>query len=120
MRCFGDGPTLWRVSVILRAEGGRRGHMDRLLERLRDLLSERPGEAEPWDLRGRLGTGETGDATIGACFWVRAEDVGAAARIALATTGTRHGLYEVDLMPYDAWVSMRSGVQTVVLRRDET
>jgi hypothetical protein len=89
--------------------------------------SDRPfgREADPWDVGAELGTGETGDATIGACFWVRAEDVGAAARTAVTTmmsnceavTGETHGLYEVNLVPHDAWVTMMSSAETAVLRR---
>jgi hypothetical protein len=126
MRSFGDGATLWRARVLLKAGHAQPSHMETALERLRDMLSERSGEAEPWDVGGEFGTGETGDATIGASFWVRADDVGAAARIAVATmtstteavTGERHSLYEVNLVPRDAVVM--PGGQAVVFRRIET
>jgi hypothetical protein len=126
MRWFGDGPTLWRVRVVLKAGNAQPGHIETTVERLRGLLAERPGEADPWDVGGEFGQGETGDATIGASFWVRAADVGAAARFAVTTmtatceavTGERHGLYEVNLVPHDAVV--RPSGQTAVFRRLET
>ena len=117
MRWFGDGLTLWRVRVTLRAGRAQRSHLERLLERLRDMLSERPGEADPWDLCGELAMAGIHEATIGASFWVRAEDIGAAARLAVATmtssldavTVERHSLYEINLVPADAVLMSSSG-----------
>ena len=116
MRWFGDGPTLWRVRVILEAGHAQLGHLEMLLERLRHLLSDRQGEADPWDLGGEFARGEVDEATIGASFWVRAEEIGEAARLAVATltstceavTGERHSLYEINLVPDDAVVTSRS------------
>jgi hypothetical protein len=34
-----------------------------------------------------------------------------------AVTGETHGLYEVNLVPHDAWVTMMSSAETAVLRR---
>ena len=70
------------------------------------------GSAKNFDLCTEAGIGETGDTTIGANYWVRADDVGEAARIAVSTMelsvqaagAASRGLYEVTVVPRHAVV----------------
>lgn len=81
------------------------------------MLSQPPGETEPCDLGGEFARGDVYEPTIGASFWVRAEDIGAAAQLAVsvmtsnleAVTGQQHDVYEVNLVPHEAVVTSPSG-----------
>lgn len=107
MRSIGDGPSLWRVRV---AVTGKRVEPDLAESVMRYLESTLTGEQEPFDIGADFADGETGSPIVGASFWVRAADVGAAALLAVvsmmtsyqAVTSERPSLYEVELVPREA------------------
>jgi hypothetical protein len=107
MRWVGDGSELWRVRVDLFApdrEAARVAethHALQLLLTASDDAARRPGEAA-----ADQGTGIAGRPVIGLSFWVRADDVGQAARIAVETarragddSGVGNDLYDVVVIP---------------------
>jgi hypothetical protein len=110
VRWAGEGSELWRVRVDLFAElRDPRRQIDRIAKTLADLL---PGN----DDKGRAGIGVdqgTGIAerpVVGLLFWVRADDVGAAAATAVETA--RRAAASADAGPdlYDVTVIPRSAV----------
>jgi hypothetical protein len=106
MRWVGDGSDLWRVRVDLFAEddsGSRVAAAHHALQR--QLTSDQAG-GEAGDVAADQGLGIEGRPVIGLLFWVRAEDVGLAARTAVETArraGTESGLgtelYDVVVIP---------------------
>ena len=109
MRSIGDGTDLWYVRVVMKTDEANADAGARLLPHLENLLT---GAREDFDLCTEVGIGETGDTTIGANYWVRADDVGEAARIAVRTMElsvqaagvASRGLYEVTVVPRHAVV----------------
>lgn len=107
MRWVGDGSELWRVRVNLFAadrDGARVGAAHEALQRqltASDETAPRPGE-----VAADQGTGIEGRPVIGLSFWVRADDVGQAARTAVeaarragADSGVGTDLYDVVVIP---------------------
>lgn len=113
VRAFGTGAEFWRVRAVVLAAGATQHDMSALVDRLRGRLGEQPEDSDGWRVGGEFGTGETGEETIGASFWVAADDVGSAAATAVETltiecealTGRSHLLYEVLVVPHTATVS---------------
>jgi hypothetical protein len=107
MRWVGDGSELWRVRVDLLVpdrEAVRVTEAHHALQReltASDDAATRPGEAA-----ADQGTGIAGRPVIGLSFWVRADDVGQAASIAVETacraganSGVGTDLYDVVVIP---------------------
>jgi hypothetical protein len=107
MRWVGDGSELWRVRVDLFApdrEAARVAQAHQALQReltASDDVAPRPGE-----VGADQGTGVAGRPVIGLSFWVRADDVGQAASIAVETarlagadSGIGTDLYDVVVIP---------------------
>jgi hypothetical protein len=89
-------------------------HKDRVsaaAEALASLLTGGDGDIGPGDLGADQGLGVTNRSVLGFLFWVRADDVGAAAAIAVdtaqragASCGAGPELYDVTVIPRDAVV----------------
>jgi hypothetical protein len=107
VRWVGDGSEFWRVRVDLFApddDGARVPAAHEALQRqltASDEAARRPGESG-----ADQGTGIEGRPVVGLSFWVRADDVGEAARTAVDTAqraGTESGvgteLYDVVVIP---------------------
>ena len=110
MHWVGDGTELWRVRVDLFAADGEGDRVPATHQALRRQLTETDGEARPWgDSVADQGRGIEGRPVVGLVFWVRADEVGQAASLAVATArraGTESGvgpeLYEVTVLPSSA------------------
>jgi hypothetical protein len=105
----GCGALLWRVRVDLYASDGDPGRVGAVGSALRAMLDEREGDPPHGDAGADQGTGVAGRPVVGVLFWVRADDVGAAALIAVDTAqraGVSHGvgpaLYDVTVIPENA------------------
>jgi hypothetical protein len=92
-----------RVDLFARDDDGDR--VIRATQSLRGLLDD-DGDPTHADSGGDQGIGVAERPVVGLLFWVRADDVGAAARTALATArqaGADHGvgpeLYDVTVIP---------------------
>lgn len=106
----GEGSELWHARVDLIAPDGDGSRVGSVAEALRSNL---PGTDEG---RGRgagvdQGIGVEGQPVVGLTFWVRAEDIGDAARTALevarrssAAAGVGPDYYDVALVPRSAVV----------------
>jgi hypothetical protein len=80
-------------------------------ERLRDVLGIPSGQRVRGEMGVDRGIGVEGDPVIGFLFWVRGDDVGEAARTALATAraagmecGAGPRYYDISLVPADVVV----------------
>lgn len=112
MRWVGNGSELWRVRVDLFAadRGDRVAAAHQALERQlteSDDALRRPGESG-----ADQGRGIEGRAVVGLLFWVRADDVGEAARVAVETarragadSAVGTDLYDVVVIPNAAVTS---------------
>jgi hypothetical protein len=106
----GDGSELWRVRVDLFALDGESGRVPATHQALQRGLTETDGAARPWgDSATDQGRGIEGRPVIGLVFWVRADEVGEAARLALETarragaeSGVGPELYDVIVSPSTA------------------
>ena len=107
MHWVGNGSGLWRVRVDLFAPDGESVRASGAHEALQRELAETDGEARPWgDSAADQGRGIEGRPVIGLVFWVRADEVGGAANLAVETArraGAESGigpeLYEVIVLP---------------------
>jgi hypothetical protein len=107
MRWVGDGSELWRVRVDLFApdrDAGRVAEAHLALQR--QLTASDDTATRPGEVGADQGTGIAGRPVIGLSFWVRADDVGQAARIAVETarragadSGVGTDLYDVVVIP---------------------
>jgi len=116
VRWVGMGSELWRVRVDLFAPDHRGDRVVATHQALERELTETDGAARlPGDSAGDQGLGIEGRPVVGLLFWVRADDVGHAAALAVETarqagaaTGVGPELYDVVVMP-----------STSVARRDD-
>jgi hypothetical protein len=107
MHWVGDGSQLWRVRVDLFAPDGESGRVPATHEALQHELTETDGAARPWgDSVADQGRGIEGRPVIGLIFWVRADEVGEAASLAVetarragATNGIGPELFDVSVSP---------------------
>ncbi len=106
MRWAGEGSDLWRVRVDLFAIDGDGRRVATVTRTLRRLLTSGDEDASS-DLIGvDQGTGIADRPVVGLLFWVRADDVGVAARTAVetacragASSGVGPELYDVTVVP---------------------
>src|SRR5436305_8763183 len=106
----GDGTRLWRVRVDLFAPDSESSRVPATHEALQRELTETDGAVRPWgDSAADQGRGIEGRPVIGLVFWVRADDVGTAASLAVeaarragAESGAGPELYEVVVLPSTA------------------
>lgn len=107
MRWIGDGLNLWRVRVDLFAADDRGNRVSACATELDRLLIGDDGSGG--GTGADQGLGVAGKPVVGLLFWVRADDVGSAAVLAVETArlaGRPHGvgprLYDVTVIPEDA------------------
>ncbi len=107
MRWIGDGSHLWRVRVDLFASDDNGSRVSACARELDCLLTGDEGSGG--GSGGDQGLGVEGLPVVGLLFWVRADDVGSAATLAVETTrhagrshGVGPGLYDVTVIPEDA------------------
>lgn len=107
MRWVGAGSELWRVRVDLFAADGDGGRVRAAHEAIRAQLTASDGApSRPGESAADQGTGIEGRPVVGLSFWVRADDVGQAATIAVETarragaaSGVGTDLYDVVVIP---------------------
>jgi hypothetical protein len=107
VRWVGNGSELWRVRVDLFAPDDDGGHVPAAHEALkRQLTASDEAVRGPGETSADQGTGIARRSVVGLSFWVRADDVGEAARTAVDTAqraGAEHGvgteLYDVVVIP---------------------
>jgi hypothetical protein len=107
MRWVGDGMQLWRVRVDLFAPDQNGAHVAAAHEALQRQLTTSDDEAgRPGEVGADQGTGIEGRPVVGLSFWVRADDVGQAAGVAVeaarragADSGVGSDLYDVVVIP---------------------
>ena len=107
MHWVGDGSELWRVRVDLFAPDSDSGRVPASHEALQRELTETDGAARPWgDSAADQGRGIEGRPVIGLVFWVRADEVGQAASLAVeaarragAESGVGPELFDVSVFP---------------------
>lgn len=111
MRWVGDGRELWRVRVDLFADDDDGRRASAAADGLRSLLTGGDGVPGPGEASADQGLGVANRPVVGLLFWVKADDVGEAATIAVRTgqrAGTGRGvgpdLYDVTLIPRKAVV----------------
>jgi hypothetical protein len=111
MHWAGTGAELWRVRVDLFAEDNAGHRVSAAHESLRSLLTEGEGGFEPGELGADGGLGVAGGPVVGLLFWVRGDDVGQAATVALETAeraavgrGVGPELYDLTIIPHSAVV----------------
>lgn len=110
MHWVGNGSKLWRVRVDLFAPDTESASVPTTHEALQRELTETDGAARPWaDSATDQGRGIEGRPVIGLVFWVRADEVGSAASLAVETarragagSGVGPELYEVIVLPSTA------------------
>ncbi len=107
MRWIGEGSNLWRVRVDLFAADGDGSRVSKCAHDLDQLLTGDDGTRG--GSMADQGLGVEGFPVIGLLFWVRADDVGDAALLAVETArlaGSSHDvgprLYDVTVIPEDA------------------
>jgi hypothetical protein len=113
MRWAGQGAELWRVRVDLFAEPLERRQGDTVVtvaKHLKSLLTFRDDEPSGSDSGVDLGTGAATRSVVGLLFWVRADDVGAAAATALDIARQAGGVAGVGPELYDVTVIPRAAV----------
>jgi hypothetical protein len=107
MRWVGHGSELWRVRVDLFTADSDSGRVPTTHQALQRELIETDGAARPWgDSAADQGRGVEGDPVVGLSFWVRADELGAAASLAVQTArraGAKSGvgpeLFAVSVFP---------------------
>ncbi|MHB8467661.1 MAG: hypothetical protein ACYDH6_08445 [Acidimicrobiales bacterium] len=111
MRTAGVGADLWRVRVDLVAVDATSGLVSSAAAALSILLDD-DGAPGLSDVAADQGLGVADRPVIGLLFWVRADDVGAAATTAVevarragAGLGVGPELYDVTVIPRQAVVS---------------
>jgi hypothetical protein len=106
MRWAGEGSELWRVRVDLFAvdDDGRR--VAEITDALRGLLLSKDDDASSDFIGADQGEGVSDRHVVGVTFWVRADDVGGAAKAAVETArragancGVGPELYDVVVIP---------------------
>jgi len=109
MRWVGTGTQLYRVRVDLFAADEASWRVSTVFATLKTLLIDGDREFARGDCGADQGTGVAGEPVVGLGFWVRADDVGGAADIALATAraaGAEHGagpgFFGVTVVPREA------------------
>lgn len=107
MRWIGDGSDLWRVRVDLFAADDNGDRVSACARELDLLLAG--GDGSGGGTGADQGLGIARHPVVGLLFWVRADDVGRAATLAVDTArlaGRSHGvgprLYDVTVIPEDA------------------
>jgi hypothetical protein len=110
MRWVGEGSELWHVRVDLLAPDDDSSRVSDARRSLLRLLVETDGGAG-YQAAVDQGTGVEGQAVLGLSFWVRADDVGSAATVALSTarSAAAGGLAGPEF--YDVVVVPRSAVR---------
>jgi hypothetical protein len=110
MQAAGTGWELWRVRVDLFAADGDGIRVAGAAEALRSILDDDGGPGDG-GVGADQGLGVTHRPVVGLLFWVRADDVGTAASVALEVArraGADHGvgpeLYDVTVIPRQAVV----------------
>jgi hypothetical protein len=107
MRWVGDGSELWRVRVDLFAPDRDAVLVAQAHHAVqRQLTASDDAATRPGEVAADQGTGVAGRPVIGLSFWVRADDVGQAARTAVeaarragADSGAGSELYDVVVIP---------------------
>jgi hypothetical protein len=106
MRWVGEGSDLWRVRVDLFAEDDNGVRVTTAHHALQRQLTSDDEAGMPGEVAADQGIGIEGRPVVGLLFWVRADDVGLAARTAVETAcraGTDSGLgselYDVVVIP---------------------
>lgn len=107
MHWVGDGSNLWRVRVDLFAPDPSGHHVPPTHQALQRELTGTDGVARrSGDSAADQGLGIEGRPVIGLVFWVRADDVGRAATLAVdaarragAASGVGTELYDVVVLP---------------------
>jgi hypothetical protein len=106
MRWVGEGSDLWRVRVDLFAEDDNGARVTAPHHALQRQLTSDDEVGVPGEVAADQGIGIEGRPVVGLLFWVRADDVGLAARTAVETAnlaGTDSGLgselYDVVVIP---------------------
>jgi hypothetical protein len=107
VRWVGNGSELWRVRVDLFTADSDATRVVAAHEALqRQLTASDEAARQPGETGADQGTGLEGRPVAGLSFWVRADDVGQAARTAVETAqraGTESGvgtaLYDVVVIP---------------------
>jgi hypothetical protein len=109
VRFAGSGTDLWHVRVDLIAPDDNGRKVTPVAEELRRLLNE-----DDRDLPGGggadQGIGVEGQPVAGLVFWVRADDVGAAAMTALQTARRAGSVADVGPEYYDVSLVPRSAI----------
>ena len=108
-RWVGDGSALWRVRVDLFADDDEAHRVVACIEDLRTLVTGTDGIEDQHAVAADQGLGVTDRPVVGLLFWVRADEVGQAASLAVHTArraAEGHGvgpeLYDVTVIPKDA------------------
>jgi hypothetical protein len=108
----GDGSELWRVRVDLFAADPDSDRVPTTHEALQRELTETDGEARPWgDSAADQGRGIEGRPVVGLVFWVRADEVGEAATLAVETARRAGAASGVGPELFDVIVSPSSAVR---------
>jgi hypothetical protein len=105
------GEDLWRVRVDLFVDEADADSFDAMAERLGSRLTGDNKPEDPGEFAIDHGLGVTARPVLGLLFWVRADDVGGAARSAVdaarsaaSECGMTFDLYDVTLIPAQAVV----------------
>jgi hypothetical protein len=114
VKWVGSGSALWRVRVDLSAIDDEQSRVWACAEELCGLVTEADGLDDVGAMSADHGRGIEGRPVVGMLFWVRADDVGKAAVLAVETArvaGGQHGvgpdLYDVTVIPEAAVVRQR-------------
>lgn len=109
MRSVGHGLNLWHVRVDLIAPDADGRRVEPTAEALVALLTESDGDDRPMTSVDQ-GIGVEGQPVLSLSFWVRADDVGAAATRALQTATAAGAVADVGPQFYDVVVIPRTAV----------
>jgi hypothetical protein len=106
MRWAGEGSDLWRVRVDLFSADADNRMISAVARSLESLLTADADDADAHSYGVDQGLGVTDRPVVGLVFWVRADDVGAAAaraaevaRVAGGAAGVGPELYDVTVIP---------------------
>lgn len=111
VRWGGNGSELWRVRVDLFAPDDDGTRVTAVHEAIRRQLTESDDAARrPGESGADQGTGIANLPVIGLTFWVRADDVGDAARIALGAAQRAGADSGIGTEPYDVVVIPNAAV----------
>lgn len=108
MRFAGSGDDLWHVRVDLIAPDDDGSRVTPVAEELRRLLHG--DDTGPGNGGADQGIGVEGQPVVGLTFWVRADDLGAAAVTALETARRAGSAAEVGPGYYDVSLVPRSAI----------